>query len=105
MPETISISPKLRYVGDTGAAAVHSDLMASPAFQRAASTALLEYQYRIARGDLAALSISAAKLRGAQEFIDVLLNLGIPSTHSTVTTDSALTPPEESLDRPYKPTI
>jgi len=77
--------------------------MASPAFQNAAASALLAYQYKLGGGTPEALTIIAAKLRGAQEFLHVLMNLGLPESKSSPFDDSGLTPPEESLKRPYKP--
>jgi hypothetical protein len=105
MPETISLSPKARFCANTTAAAAHSDLMATPAFQSAAASALLEYQYRTCPAEPTVLAIAASKLKGAQEFLAVLLNLGIPEQRTPYTPDHALEPPEQSLNRPYRPSV
>lgn len=104
MPENISLSPKVKFNANHAAAAAHCDNMASPAFQAAAATALLEYQYRVCPVEPTVLAIAASKLKGAQEFLNVLMNLGIPELPATPATDYGLRPPEEDLDRPYQPT-
>lgn len=112
--ENISLSPKARFCANTAAASAHSDLMATPAFQSACATALLEYQLRIAITAERAAPIlrlapsemdkwSTAKLRGAQEFLSVLMNLGIPAQPRGSEPDASLVPPETTLDRPYVP--
>jgi hypothetical protein len=100
----IALSPKKRFLNNPAIASSHSDLMASPAFQEAARTALLAYQQHVLTVDPTGLTIAAAKLRGAQEYLNTLMNLGLPETRTTATVDSSLVPPEESLNRPYKPT-
>lgn len=101
--EQITLSPKERFLENPATASAHSDAMAAPAFQNAAAAALLAYQYQITGGDPALLPIVAAKLRGAQEFLRVLMNLGIPDITQPHSDDSGLEPPEQSLDRPYEP--
>jgi hypothetical protein len=103
--KTISISPKQRFLDTPAQASSHSDLMASPVFQSAASSAMLAYQFKVASCEPSGLTIAAAKLRGAQEFLHILLNLGLPESRTTSTVDSALVPPEESLKLPYQPPI
>lgn len=100
---SITLSPKQRFCADPKVAAAHSDVMASREFINAASVALLEFQYRVCPADPSVLMVSAAKLKGAQEFLGVLLNLGLPEDRVPTTPDFALTPPEEALNRPYKP--
>lgn len=99
---TISLAPKTRFLASPAVASAHSDVMASPSFQAAASAAMLAYQRNVLTVDPAGLTVAAAKLRGAQEYLDVLLNLGLPNTHTTSTVDTGLIPPEQSLSRPYK---
>jgi hypothetical protein len=101
--ETITLNPKARFLANPAVASAHSDLMASPAFQQAAATALLTYQYRLGAGDAQVLALSFSKLRGAQEFLREMMNLGLPDTMETTSVDSSLTPPEDFLDRPYEP--
>lgn len=101
--ETISLSPKARFLANPKTAAEHADFMASPQFQAAAAAALLEYQIRVCPSEPTVLAIVASKLKGAQEFLSVLMNLGIPETPFRVTPDYGLTPPEESLDLKYEP--
>lgn len=102
-PEVISLSPKAMFCGDKAAASAHSDIMASPPFKIAAQSALLAYQYTVLGGDPAVLAISAAKVRGAQEFLRVLMNIGLPEAPASHSAESGLIPPEEALARPYEP--
>lgn len=102
-PLPITLSPKQRFLGVPATAAAHSDIMASPQFQAAAAAALLEYQYRVCPVDPTVLMVSAAKLKGAQEFLNVLMNLGVPEGTAQHAPDYSLQPPEDSLDRPYQP--
>lgn len=97
---SITISPKARFCSNPTVAAAHSDMMASPAFQQAAAAALLEFQYRVCPADPTVLMVAAAKLKGAQEFLGVLLNLGLPDERVASVPDYQLTPPEEFLNRP-----
>ncbi len=99
--ESILLEPKKRFLSIPATANTHSDLMASPSFQHAASTAMLAYQYQLGGGSPEALSIVAAKLRGAQEFLHCLLNLGLPNSTEKSIPDASLVPPEESLNRPF----
>ena len=101
--EQITLNPKARFLSNHPVASAHSDQMASPAFQQAAAVALLAYQYRLGSGDAQVLALSMSKLRGAQEFLRELMNLGLPDTVETTSVDSSLTPPEDFLDRPYEP--
>lgn len=102
--ETITLSPKARFCSDKRAASEHSDYMATPAFQSAAAAAMLSYQYKVCPSEPTVLAISASKLKGAQEFLRELMNIGIPETHESSPNDEGrLVPPEESLDRPYEP--
>lgn len=101
--ERIGLDPKAKYMANASVAGAHSDLMASPAFQQAAATALLAYQYRLGAGDAQVLALSFSKLRGAQEYLRELMNLGLPDTVETQSVDSSLVPPEDFLDRPYQP--
>ena len=72
MPNTtrIALQPKTAFLADRAACGTHSDLMASPAFHRAAAAALLRYQYALGGPDPAIAAVTAYKLRGAQEFLD-----------------------------------
>lgn len=93
----LTISPKQRFLSDQKRASAHTDHMAAPTFFEAASMALLEYQYRSISGDPQVMTIAAAKLRGAQEFLRVLMNLGLPEEKPKSAPDGQLTPPEELL--------
>lgn len=101
--ETITLSPKARFCSDKRAAGEHSDYMATPAFQSAAAAAMLAYQYRVCPSEPTVLAISASKLKGAQEFLRELMNIGIPDTVENLPMDEGLVPPEIALDRPYEP--
>lgn len=94
---SLSISPKLRFLSDQKRASAHTDRMAAPTFFEAASMALLEYQYRSISGDPQVLTVAAAKLRGAQEFLRILMNLGLPEPRAAEAPDGQLTPPEQLL--------
>lgn len=98
MTESISLSPKAAFLAAKATAASHSDIMATPAFQHAAMLALAEYTYRLSNPD--SLALAGAKLKGAQEFLGVLLNLGLPEGRSHALPDFALVPPEEALRNP-----
>ena len=93
----LSLSPKAAFCSDTARASSHSDTMASPSFQAACSAALLEYQYRACGGDPALAASVTFKLRGAQEFLGILMNLGLPESTRRPLTDDALTPPEDAI--------
>lgn len=98
--EAITLSPKARFLANKAVASAHSDAMATPAFQQAAATALLAYQYRLGEGDPQVLAISMSKLNGAREFLRELMNLGLPDSQETKTVDTGLIPPETFLDSP-----
>lgn len=103
MNESIALSPKTRFTSDKAAASAHTDLMASPQFQTAASLAMLTYQQQVVTRDPAGFTAAAAKLRGAHEFLETLLNLGLQTTPRSTPDNEGLVPPEEALNRPYKP--
>lgn len=96
----ILLAPKTRFCSDPANASKHSDLMASPSFQGTLSVALLQYQYELLGGaDPMMLAVMASRLKGAQDFVRVLLNLGRKEVASATPDDAALTPPEEALDQ------
>lgn len=99
MNERITISPKQRFLAVPSIASAHSDIMASPAFITAASAALLEYQHRAFTNDPTILAITASKLRGAQEFLTILLNLGLPEERAEALDTPTLTPPESRFTK------
>lgn len=68
--------------------------MASPAFHAAASAALLEYQMRIASPEPNIAAAATYKLRGAQEFLGLLMTIGEPDPKPSQTVTGGLTPPE-----------
>ena len=94
---SLTLSPKQRFLSNQKRAASHTEAMAAPSFFEAASMALLEYQYRSIGGDPQVLAIAAAKLRGAQEFLRILMNLGLPEAAVQLVPDGQLTPPEQLL--------
>jgi hypothetical protein len=101
--ESITLQPKIRFLANPATASAHADMMATPAFQTAAATALLAYAYRLGGSDPQSLAIAMSKLNGAREFLRELMNLGLPDTKETIIPDAGLRPPEECLDRPYQP--
>ena len=97
---TLRLDPKAAFTADRAAASAHTDLMASPAFQRAASQALLELQFAILGPEPAMAAVAAFELRGAHKFLRTLLNLGLPQSLPATEDASTLEPPEEWLKRP-----
>lgn len=91
---TIKLTPKDTFRADKPVAQAHSDIAASQAFQTAASVALLEYQFRMASGEPTVAAVTAFKLRGAQEFLGILLNLGEPDETKQPIGNMGLVPPE-----------
>lgn len=91
---TIKLTPKDTFRADKPAAQAHSDITAGTPFQNAASVALLEYQFRMASGEPTVAAVTAFKLRGAQEFLAILLNLGEPDDVRQPLGNLGLTPPE-----------
>ncbi len=103
--EFITLSPKARFTADKATASAHTDLMASPSFQHASSVAMLSYLERTVTTEAAGFTIAAAKLRGAREFLETLLNLGLQNTPRPTPDNEGLVPPEEALNRPYQPPV
>lgn len=91
----IQLTPKETYRQDKEAAQKHSDIMAGTPFKAAASTALLEYQYAMASQEPQVAAVTAFKLKGAQEFLGILLNLGEPDEPRRSLGSPGLIPPEE----------
>lgn len=75
---TISLQPKQDFIRDKAAASAHQDVMASPQFHSAAKAALLEYQRSFMYADAVQGAIVSLKVKGAHEFLAVLMNLGEP---------------------------
>lgn len=74
----ITLAPKLIFLADKSRASVHQDIMASPAFKSAVQHALLEMQLRQAFTNLGEASVHQIKLKGAEDFLRILMNLGEP---------------------------
>lgn len=74
----LALAPKNDFLHDAKRANLHQDVMASPQFQLAAKTALLEYQVRLCNGPTDAALVAVHRLRGAEDFLRLLLNLGEP---------------------------
>jgi hypothetical protein len=72
----ISLTPKADFLADKQRASLHQDIMASPQFKSAAQFALLEMQLRSDFTNLGDASVAQIKLKGAQEFLRILMNLG-----------------------------
>lgn len=89
---SISLSPKFDFCRDPKRAGNHQDLMAHPSFQEAAKAALLEYQVRLVNGPAETAIVAAHRLKGAEDFLKVLLNLGEPDAPRMVPESGALTP-------------
>lgn len=94
--ERIVLLPKRIYLRDAKAAADHTNYMATPQFQFAAASAIIEYSRIITNGDPALAASVTFKLRGAQEYLNVLMNLGIPDAEPVRPVNNDLTPPEEA---------
>jgi len=97
----ISLSPKADFLRDASRASAHQDVMASPQFKTAAATALLAYQYNKLRlvGDPTNPAAISLKLQGAQEFLEVLMNLGEPEEPRGAPLSDNLTNPDERFTR------
>lgn len=91
----IRLTPKDTFRDNKQAASAHSDVMASKAFKDAVSTALLEYQFRMASAEPQVAAVTSFRLKGAQEFISILLNLGEPDPIRQPIHGPGLIPPEE----------
>ena len=66
--------------------------MADPRFQSAAQAALLEYQVRLCGGPSDSAVVAAHRLKGAEDFLRVLLNLGEPEKPRVAAASDALIP-------------
>lgn len=91
----IQLTPKGDFKKNRKVANEHSELMASKGFREAAKVALVEYQRQKLTGDVQNPAASSLKLKGAQEFLDVLMNLGEPEAKREETDTNVLQPPEE----------
>lgn len=69
-----NLSPKARFLVDTNAVRGHASTFSTEITRYAIDVALLEYQWRLCR-DHPNLD-AGAKLAGAHEFVNILLNLG-----------------------------
>src|SRR5688572_24674172 len=95
----LRLTPKDDFLRDASRASLHSDSMSAPSFRAAASAALLEYQLRIASSEPSIAAVTAFKLRGAQEFLTILMQLGVPDAGRTAPESGGLIPPEEVSER------
>lgn len=84
---TISIQPKGDFLKDKTRASKHQDVMANPEFRENCKVALLEMQLAMPVDGQSIL-----KLKGAKEFLDILLNLGEPSVPFAAQLDKPLNP-------------
>lgn len=92
---TLSIQPKSDFLRDKTRSSSHADLMASPQFQEAAKSAMLQLQYTtglMPDASMAGVAIGSLKLKGAQEFLHILLNLGNPEPPRRETQEKTLNP-------------
>jgi hypothetical protein len=73
-----AITPKAQFLADSKRADAHIEVVMSPAFKIAVEAALLEYIFRQTDhpATVQDLGYVGVKIRGAREFIGVLLNLG-----------------------------
>ncbi len=65
-------TPKADFLADKARASAHQDVVLSPQFREAAKTALLHYSSVLDKTD----GKSILLLKGAEDFLNVLLNLG-----------------------------
>ena len=86
----IAIQPKLDFLKDAKQASAHQDVMSHPSFQTAAKTALLEYQTQLCNGPAEAALVAVHRLRGAEDFLRILLNLGEPQKPAPKPANDAL---------------
>lgn len=88
----IDLQPKRDFLRDSKRGSAHQDVMSSPFFQDAAKAALLEYQVRLANGPVEAAIVAVHRLRGAEDFLRILLNLGEPEKPQVKAESQALIP-------------
>lgn len=74
----ISLAPRMDFRADEDRLKRHAKLCESSEFHHALQTALLTLQQRQVYSNLTEASASAIKLKGAQEFVSILLNLSEP---------------------------
>lgn len=96
----LSLNPKLDFQRDPKRAGAHQDIMANPRFTEAAKSAMLTLQYQLNAGDPQNPAAIAVKIKGAQQFLDILLNLGEPDLPGSHHDDELLTPPEMQFVKP-----
>lgn len=89
----ISLTPKLDFLSDKQRASTHQDIVASPQFKSAAQFALLEMQLNKSEfTNLGDASVAQIKLKGAQQFLSILMNLGEPDEPKRNQTQDGLHP-------------
>jgi hypothetical protein len=88
----IALTPKHDFLSDKLRASTHQDVVASPQFKSAAQLALLEMQFRSGFTNIGEASINYIKLKGAQEFLTILINLGEPDEPRRNHTQESLNP-------------
>jgi hypothetical protein len=88
----ISLTPKLDFLADKTRASTHQDFMASPAFKSAALAALLQMQLNQTVTNLGDASIAQIQLKGAEQFLRILMNLGESEKLGAVKPDDNLIP-------------
>lgn len=95
--DPLTLAPKALFLAHKADASTHSDYMASPLFHAAAQAALLECQRTWCGGEVQSLTVAGIKLRGAQEFLATLMNIGVPTVPAAPMSSGGLTPPEDIL--------
>jgi len=78
-------SAKFQFVGDAARVAAHNRIFEMPQIQDSINMALLEFQRRLLKdsNDGVTCSMAGMKLKGAAEFVDILIKLSDTSVEQT----------------------
>jgi hypothetical protein len=82
-PPITNPTPKQEFLESAAACKAHRELMQNPALRRSFNAALLHHQRRLTSAveiDGNAAAAYFLKIKGAQEFLDILINLAEPAT-------------------------
>lgn len=88
----VSLTPRFDFLADKRKLIAHQELVVSPVFKEAAMAALLEYQFTLKAALLADGALIALKLKGAEDFLNIFLNLAEESIERDRPEEDALHP-------------
>ncbi len=101
-PNRLQLNPRAAFQANPSVASAHSDVMASPAFHAAAAQAMLAYQFSLAGSPANEAITVAFKLRGAKEFLDVLMGIGVAQKPREMPDDMSLQSPDRDERELYR---